>query len=280
MVIGATSAFAGCDYVDRCTATPYDLSSKGCQLFSNLTGSTFLVEQVAQSVIRGELKKETKEKFKVKLKSYSAFDLAHGRFKSLSISGKNLDIDGVYITSLDLNTLCPFNYVELSKKSIKFKENMVVGFKTEISDTDLRKTMKSGGYLDKLNKVNLSGLGITLFKLEGADVRIKNNKIYFTINVSSQLFSMKKSSDIVICSDVKVEDGRIVLTKIEFVNLFARLDLSKITYLLNAINPLTFSMNILENENTKLSVQNVNIIGDRIVVDGTVFIPKNTYKAK
>lgn len=273
MIFCPMQVFAVCNYSAMC-AKPYDLSSKGCQTISKITGMTFLTEKIAQSIIRSQLKKETKEKFKVEMKSYSANDLMHGRFKSLKISGKNLEIDGAYLTSLDINTLCDFNYVELNKNSIKFKENMVMEFLTEISDADLRKTVQSTGYLDMLNKINLSGIGITFFKLSGADVRIKNNKLYFTITVKSPMSANPLS--IVICSDIKVEDGNIVLTKINLVNVFTVINLSKITYLLNIINPLTFSTDILNNKNSKMSVQTVDIIGNKVVIKGIVFIPKNT----
>lgn len=270
-------AFAACDYTSKCAPKPYDLSSKFNQRVSKYTGVTFLTEKLAQSIIKGEIKKETKENFKVKVKSYSAADLAGGRFKSLSISGKNLEIEGTYLTSLEIKTLCDFNYVQLDKKSIKFKENMVVDFKTVISDTDLRKTMQSSGYLKDLNSVNLSAFGMTVFKLSGADVAIKNNKMYFTIKVTSALFG-HKPLNIVVASDVKVEDGKIVLTKIDLVTFFTRLNLSDLTYLLNAINPLNFSLDILSNKDSKMQVQSVDITGDRITVNGTVFIPKNYTK--
>jgi hypothetical protein len=269
-------AFAACDYTSLCAPKPYDISSKGCQVTSNITGMTFLTEKIAQSIIKKELKKETKAKFKVEMKSYSARDLLAGRFKSLKISGKNLDVEGVYLSSFETKTLCDFNYVELTKKSIKFKENMVMDFAIEISNNDLQKTVKSADYLKMLNSINLSGFGITFFRLSEANVQIKNNKLYFTINVTSPMST--KPLPIVVRSDVKIEDGNIVLTKIDLVNLYTVIDLSKMTYILNAINPLNFSMEILENQKSKIQVQTVEIKGDRIFINGNVFIPKNTIK--
>lgn len=273
MMFLAVPAFAVCDYTQMCAPKAYDLSSKGAQVTSKITGMTFLSERIADFIIKGQLKKATKEKFRVNMQSFSASDLAHGRFKSLKISGKNLDVDGVYITRLDAQTLCDFNYVQLDKKSIKFKENMVMAFSTEVSSADLQKTVKSTGYLEKLNSTNLSAFGITFFKLEGADVQIKNNKLYFTIKVTTPLSSAP--IPVVVRSGLKVEEGNIVLTKIDFVNPFSVIDLSKATYLLNAINPLTFSVDILNNKDSKMKIQTVEIVGDKIMVKGTIFIPKN-----
>lgn len=276
MVLTTSQAFARCENFNSpalCAPKAYGLSSRGAQITSNVTGMTFLTEKIAQFIIGKELKKATRENFKVDMQSYSAQDLLNGRFKSLKISGKNLEVDGVYLSLFETKTLCDFNYVMLDKGAIKFKENMVLDYNLEISNTDLKKTVKSAGYLDKLNSIKLSGMGITFFKLDGADVQIKNNKLYFTINVTSPMST--KPVPILVRSDVKVEDGDIVLTKVDFVNLYTVIDLSKITYLLNVLNPLTFSTDILNNKDSKMSVRCVDIIGDRIIVKGNVFIPKN-----
>jgi len=275
---GSTQAFAACDYSGLCAPKAYDLSSSGCQLTSKVTGMTFLSEKIAQCIIRNELKKATKENFKVEIKSYSANDLLNGRFKSLKLYGKNLEIDGAYMSSFEAKTVCDFNYIQINKKtkSIKFKENMVMNYALELSNNDLQKTLKSTDYLKMVNKIKLSSMGITFFKLSGANVEIKNNKLYFTINITSPLSA--KPIPICVRSEVKVEDGNIVLTKVDLVNAYTVLDLSKMTYLLNALNPLTFSTDILNNKNSKMKIQAVEIIGDRISIKGTLFIPKNTTK--
>lgn len=275
MIFCAAPSFAICDYASFCPSHAYDLTSRPGQMFSRGTGMTFLSEKVAESMIKKELKRSTKADFNVKVKSYSLKDLVDGRFKSLHISGKNLNIEGVYLTSLDLKTLCDFNYVQLGRSSIKFKENMVLNFSTVISDQDLMKTMKSSGYLDKLNCVNVEGCGITFFKLSGADVKIKNNKLYFKVRVTSQLL-LAQPLDLSIATDLKVEDGRIVLTKFNVGNLPKGIDLSKVVYRLNAMNPLSFTLNVLENKNTKMMIKTVNISGDKITVNGNIFIPKNS----
>lgn len=270
----STKAFAiTCDYSSYCAPKPYNLSSQNCRTIQKITGMNFLTEKIAQNIIKKELKKATKEKFKVEMKSYSAKDLIQGKFKSLKFSGKNLEIEGAYLSSFEAKTLCEFNSVELVKNTIKFRENMVMDFAIEISNSDLKKTVKSTGYLDSLNKINLSGFGITFFKLNGAEVEIKNNKLYFTIKVTSPMST--KPLSMVVASDLKVENGQIVLTKLYFTNLFAIVDLSKMTYLLNALNPLTFSTDILNNKDSKMKINSVDIIGDRIFVKGNILIPKN-----
>jgi virulence-associated protein VapD len=270
----AVPAFANCEYSDFCAKAPYGLSSSAAQTFSNITGATYLGQTVAQGIIKKQLKKATKQNFSVKVKAYSVQDLKAGKFKSLKVSGKNLNFDGIALSSLEFNTLCDFNYFDLNTKTLQ--ENMALKFAIEMSDSDLRSTMRSSGYLDMLNNVSFSSMGINLLKFNGADVRVKNGKVYFIIKVSSQLLLGKKEMEIVVGADVKVKDGKIVLTQAELENTFARIDLSKITSLLNAIDPLTFTTNVLGTKDTKVSLQNINILGNRILVTGNVFIPKGT----
>lgn len=266
--------FANCDYVDFCAPYAYNLSSKRGQMISMRLGATLLSEKIAQIRIKEELKKITNQNFDVSVKSYSLQDLLRGRFKSITISRKNLNIKGVYLTSLDLKTLCDFNYVQFDKNPIKFKENMIVGFSTVISDEDLMKTMQSNGYLDKLNCVNVHGCGITFFKLSGAGVDIKNNKLYFKIKIVSQLL-LEKPLDVEMSTNLNAKNGRIILTKIDLKNVVKGVDLSKVANQLNSINPLTFSLEVLENKNTKMCINNVKIVGNKIMINGNIFIPKS-----
>ena len=266
-------AFASCNYVSLCTPSAYNLSSKKWQIISMRLGGTLSSEKIAEARVKEELKKITKQKFDVSVKSYSLQDLLRGRFKSIKISGKNLNINGVYLTSLELKTLCDFNYVRFDKTPIQFKENMIVGFSAVISDEDLMKTMHSSGYLNKLNCVNVHGCGITFFKLSGAGVDLENNKLHFKIKVTSQLL-LEKPLDVDMSTDLNAKNGRIVLTKIDLKNVVKGVDLSKVANQLNSFNPLTFSLEVLENKNTKMCINHVEIVGNKIMINGNIFIPK------
>lgn len=274
MVFCTIPVSAECDYKAFCQPHAYDLSSNFGRNVSNKIGATGLSERIAQDKIKSDLKKATNQNFDVVVKSYSFQDFMQGRFKSVFISGKNLEIDGAYLTSLELKTLCDFNYVQLNRIPVIFKENMVVGFRTEISGADLAKTMNSSGYLDRLNCVDVKGCGITFFKLSGANVKIENNKLYFTVRITSQLL-LAKPLDVVLATDLKAEDGRIVLSKVDLGNLAKGVDLSKVASQLSEMNPLTFSLDVLENKNTKMCIKHVDIVEDKIIVEGNIFIPKN-----
>lgn len=272
-VIVSVAAFANCNYLNYCPKQILKSKSNVGQIVSLRTGATFLSEKIAQARIKYELKKATKQNFTVSVKTFSILDLLQGRLKSITISGKNINVNGVYLTSIELKTLCDYNHVQFNKKPIRFKENMVVGFSTVIADTDLMKTMESSGYLNKLNCVNVHGCGITFFKLSGAGVNIQKNKLNLKIKITSQLL-LEKPLDVNLSTDLKAENGRIVLTKINLGNLAKGVDLSNVANQINKINPLTFSLNILENKNTKMCIQTAKIDGNTIKVSGNIFIPR------
>jgi len=268
------AVFGDCNYTAFCPQKAYHLSSQMGQKISMRIGATRLSEKIAEARIKDELKKVTKQKLNVSVSSYSFQDLFHGRMKTIVISGKNLNFEGVYLSSLELKTLCDFNYVQLDKDPIRFKENMIMSFSTVISDKDLMKTMESSGYLDKLNCVNVKGCGITFFQLSGAGVKIAKNKLFFKVRVTSQLL-LEKPLDIAMSTDLTAKKGRIILTKMDLGNFAKGLDLTKVANQINTMNPLTFSLEVLENKNTKMCIKNVEISGDKILVSGNIFIPKN-----
>ena len=96
------------------------------------------------------------------------------------------------------------------------------------------------------------------------------------MNVTSPLSA--KPIPVVVSADLKVEDGQITVSKVCLVNAFSVIDLSKMTSILNLLNPLTFSTDLLNNKKTKTKINTVDIIGDEIIVKGNILIPKNNSK--
>ena len=78
-----------------------------------------------------------------------------------------------------------------------------------------------------------------------------------------------------ISSDVNVHNGKIILAETEVMNEKLKVDLSKITYLLNNLNPLNFSLKILENKDANLQVQEAVIKDNKINVNGIITVDKD-----
>lgn len=274
ILISTNAAFASGNYYNRCPQPQnQQKASSAARFLSNASGSTFIAEQIGQSVIKKELKKATGADFNVDLKAFSASDLLNGTFKSLNITGKNVIIDGNYISSINAQTLYDYNSVNYKSNPMKFNQNMGLNVSLELTDSDLKNTLIHGGVLDGLNKINLSGFGITFFKIDNSTIEIKDGKLYFTINASA--FGIPRPFDVVVCADIKIENGKIVTSKIDLINLFTVFNLGDYTYLLNKLDPLTYTVDLLGNPKTELNIQKFQIVGDRIFLNGIVFFPKN-----
>ena len=276
-----TSSITFADDLTQFCAQPYDMSMKGTKFLTAITGMNFLSRAIANSVVKSELKKSTGAKgFKVKMNSFSAKDLAAGRFRGLDISGDNLDFDGVYVTQFNANTVCDFNYVKATTKDIKFKENFIMKYNMTISDVDLRKTLLSKNYLTFLNSLNIKVGPMNLMELKDVDVKLKADKFYFILKMNNQIFGRNVPVTLNMSSKMKIENGQFKVSEVTFENFNQKISLTQLTNVLNLRNPLNFTVDVLNNKNTKLALNNFDIKGNKIMLDGTVFVPKNTEQKK
>ena len=269
LLISNCSSFAACTY--NCVA-PHDMNNKFMTALSVASGLNFVSEKIAQSIIKKEFSKIAKgDKIKYNLESYSSRDLKNGIFKSLSISGENLEINGIYLSELNIKTLCDFNYVKQENNNIVFVEDLPLSLSLKVSDSDINKTMQSNKYKKVIEDINRLGLGG--IKISSTNVEIKSNKFYYHIGISIPFIKVEKK--ITISADLKVNNGEIDFTNTHLSSGGVKLDLSKIDYIINYINPLDFSVKILDNKNAKVSIKNASISENIVSVDAVAVIPKN-----
>lgn len=265
--------FASCNYMEYCPARKINNPSQIGDFFSDKTGANFLAEQFVNNLIKNELKKYTNQDFNVDLKAFSLNDLLSGDFKSLTITGSNLSIQGIHISSLKIQTLCDFNSIDIKQNPVKLKENMVLGVWAEFSAEDLRNTFSNEIYAKGFNKADLSPIGLHSCKIYPSTIGIADRKLYFTINA---LPVWKYSPfDIAICADVMVRDGKVIKSQINLINLFTGFDLTKFSNWLNPIQYMNFPLNLL-NTTARVQIQDINISEDnKIFLNGVIFIPKS-----
>jgi len=273
MGVFASPTFAACNYLNRCAESPYKSQNLG-QSFANATGANTLVENFAQNIIQSELKKATNQDFQVAIKILGVQELFEGKFKSLTVTGKNIEIEGFHFTSLKVQTLCDFNHVNVNSRPITLKQNMVLAFSTEFSSADLRNTIEYKNYSEEFSKINLSRVGISSFRVYSPTIDIRNGKLYFTINATH--IGLNKPMDIAIGADIKALCGRVVTSKIDFVNLYTGFDLTQFSELLSTLNNLNFPVKLGNNQKAEVQIQTINIVGDKIFINGLIFIPKSS----
>lgn len=258
----------------KCPA-PYDLTSGFSRGMSTVTGQKFLSEKIGEKLVKKAIKKNiTSGDIKVNLDAYSVRDLKAGRFKSLEIDGKNVDIQGVYISSFNAKTLCNFNYIANDKKgNYIVKEDIPASFNAIITEEDLNKTMLSSDYKRMIDDINSIGGNLNIFQITSTNIKLKNDKMYYVLKYSMPF--VRKTKELVITANLKVENGQIELANTSFLNNSMALDVDKLSKLINYINPLDFSAKILENKDARFNIETVNISNGKITIDGNMTILKD-----
>ena len=258
----------------KCPA-PYDLTSGFSRGMSTVTGQKFLSEKIGEKLVKKAIKKNiTSGDIKVNLDAYSVRDLKAGRFKSLEINGKNVDIQGVYISSFNVKTLCNFNYIANDKRgNYIVKEDIPASFNAIITEEDLNKTMLSSDYKRMIDDINSIGGNLNIFQITSTNIKLKNDKMYYVLKYSMPF--VRKTKELVITANLKVENGQIELANTSFLNNSMALDVDKLSKLINYINPLDFSAKILENKDAKFNIETVNISNGKITIDGNMTILKD-----
>lgn len=272
MLFMGCASFGACDV--QCPE-PYDLSHSVSQFFSTITGQKFIAEKVGEKIIRKSVQKNIiSGDIKTSLKSFSARDLKAGRFKSIEIKGKDVNAQGIMISSFHAKTICDFNYVTENKDGdVIVKENMPLDISIVITEDDINKTMESSDYKRLVDNINNIGGNFNIFQVESTKVRLKDDKLYYTMKYTMPF--IKKAKEVAFSADLRVENGDIKMANTSYVNNSTSVDLNKFSRILNYINPLDFSAKILENRDTKFNIENINISDKKVTIEGKMTVLKD-----
>ena len=266
-----SACFANCDY--KCVS-PYDTNNSFSSFFSKVTGVNFATEKVAEIALKKEIEKVlNSDDLSIDITSYSSKDLKNGIFKSAHVKGKNVNINDIYISGIDLKTLCDFNYIKEVDKQVVFKEDLPLSFSLSLTAQDLNKTMNTEAYKKMVKDVNKIIEKFGGVQVSSTKVSIKQNKLYYTIGISFPFIKNEKTIDI--SSDLGVKDGKIKFKDARFTSSILKMDLNKVNFLLKYLNPLDFSAEILDNKDVRVNVDSVNIKDNIIYANGVAVINKD-----
>lgn len=271
IVISSTSAFATDCSSFKCPANPYSDNLS----ISNVTGTNFLAERIANTIIKKQILKDSQGKYKVNLESYNIAALKKGIFKSLEITGEDTVTDGIYASMIKLRTVCDYNYIEINnkEKTTTFKEDFGMAYAVQFTESDLNKTMANSQYTDLIRKVNSIGNTTKMFNISSTSAKIINNKLVYVMRVAVPLLNLKK--DVAIQTDLKVRNGEIIIDEAELMTEAMKVDVNKLLKLVNYLDPLDFSMELMKNKDANMQVKEVNIKDNKINVSGLITVTKD-----
>ncbi len=272
LLVANSTAFADCDY--ECVA-PYNMNTKFRTIMSAATGANSITEKKVESILEKEvLKIGSAEELKIDLDSFSPRDLKNGIFKSMELTAKDVVVNDISLTSLHLKSLCNFNYIKQSGDEVVFMEALPMSFDMTMTQSAVNKTLKHEQYLKVINDFNNMassyGLGV---KISSTRIAIKNGKFYYIIGF--ELPFVRNEQKIVLDTDLRVKNGKIDFYNTKLVSGRFNLDMKRLDFIMNYLNPLDFSVNILKNKDAKVSVKNIDIKNNVIITDGIIVIPKD-----
>lgn len=271
IVISSGAAFSADCSSFKCPANPYSDNLS----ISNVTGTNFLAERIANTIIKKQILRDSQGKYKVNLESYNIAALKKGIFKSLEITGEDTVTDGIYASMIKLRTVCDYNYIEINnkEKTTTFKEDFGMAYAVQFTESDLNKTMANSQYTDLIRKVNSIGNTTKMFNISSTSAKIINNKLVYVMRVAVPLLNLKK--DVAIQTDLKVRNGEIIIDEAELMTEAMKVDVNKLLKLVNYLDPLDFSMELMKNKDANMQVKEVSIKDNKINVSGLITVAKD-----
>jgi hypothetical protein len=272
MLLLSGKAFAAFDN-SLCPQPPYPVRSGIPLFFSNITGSNLILTGTLETVIQNELKKQFGAKFDVQIYPYGAKDLMDGKFKRVTANAKNVVINNWYITSVTSDSVCGYNRFVKNGDEVYSAENFLSKFEVVISSDDLNKIFQSSEYAKMLNSAKFSFNQIIFFRIFDPAAVIVKNRIDLSFKWLSSLGASGAPAVVSLNTGLAVENGKIKFTDIRINK--GRINLDRLLPLINKINPFVYETDIMKTKGSIVQIDNVNIVNNNSVIQGSVFIPKS-----
>lgn len=229
-----------------------------------------VAECLAQKVIKSSLKKDTGANFKVKFDGYTLSSMKKGIFKYLEITGKNVEVEGIEVPYINLKTLSDYNWVDYTKDPVEFKSDMEFAYEMKLSEKSINSAIKSKEYQKTIQKVNRRAY--PLFTLNDIRIRIKHNRVHIIMDYNFPINPSKKNKTFMVSTDFRVENGKIKARNIGIDNAYGNLPIDKVTNLINLLDPLSFTLDLMDSKKCKGKIENVEIVDDFIQINGKIYV--------
>ena len=229
-----------------------------------------LAENIIQKEIKKSLHKKTGANFKVDFDAYTLSSLKQGVFKNLELESENINIEGISVPYLHLKSLSDYNRLDYTQKPIKIKSDMTYFYELNLTEDSINSALKHSKYEKNIQKVNHKAY--PLFTLYDVRVKILKNRIYIIMDYNFPLAPRNKNKTFVASSGLKVENGKICANNVGIDNIYGNLSLDKVTNLINLLDPLSFTLSMLNTNDCKTKIENINIDDNIIKINGKIFI--------
>ena len=231
--------------------------------------STRIAEHSVKKALKKALKKETGANFDVNFEGYTLSSIKRGVFKSIELSGEDVKYNNFVIPYVHLQSLDDYNYIDYTQNPVVFKCDMTYAYDILLDDESINTALENASYNKVLTRVNK--IANPFFVVKGVKTKIKDDKMYIITEYNLPLATTKDRS-FVAQSDFEVVNGKIRAKNVHIDTAYGNLGLNKVANLINYLNPLEFTVDILENGNQKTIIENINIVDNKVKVSGKIYL--------
>ena len=119
---------------------------------------------------------------------------------------------------------------------------------------------------------NLNSLAYPMFQAHNVSSKIVNNKLYILLEYNFPIAPTPKNRVFVASSDFMVKNGKIKAVNVQLDSAYGKISLNKVANLLNLLNPLEFTVELLDSKKCDANIENVNIVDNKVKIDGKIFV--------
>lgn len=228
------------------------------------------VEGLVEHEIKKALKKETGANFKVNFTGYTLSSMKKGIFKDLELTGKDVVVEDITIPYVHIKSLSDYNYVDYTKDPIEFKSDMQFAYDMLLDQNSLNKALENKNYQNVLKNIN--NLAYPMFQVTGVKTKIVDNKLYILTSYNFPIAPSAKDKVFVASSDFRVQNGKVRAVNVKLDSAYGKISLNKVANLLNLLNPLEFTMELLDSKQCDAKIENINIVDNKVKIDGKILV--------
>ncbi len=228
-----------------------------------------LAENIAEKAIKKSLKKQTDSDFDINFQGYTFLSMKAGIFKSLDIKGQDVIIETIKIPYIRIKTLTDYNWIDYKQKPPVIKTAMTYAYEIHLSEESINQALTNRKYQKTLEKVN--NIAYPFFKLNNVETKLKDNKFYMILGYNFPLAPSKKDKNFIISSKFKIINHRIKADDIGINSAYGNIEMSKVANLINLLDPLSFTLSILDTKKCNGQIENIKIIDNIIQINGKIY---------
>lgn len=236
----------------------------------NPSTMSFIAENAAKAVIKKQLKKEAPGKYKVKLKGYSLTSLKNGIFKYLEITGKNITAEGIRIPYYNIRTITDYNYIDYKQNPVVFRSDIKFDCEVHLSEKSINDALQTDDYSKVLIKINQRVF--PFITINNVKVKLEHNKMRIFVYYNFPLSPREKDNYFVVSTGLGIVNNEIKAKDISYDKAYSNLPINKLINLINTLNPLNFTVKLLDSKKCQCKIEKIKIIDDIVIINGKIFI--------